>query len=309
MAQHLIGKVAAVTGAGRGIGRGIALTLAQEGASVVVADYGGRVDAIAGPSREPAGQVARAIRDAGGRAVACYANVATMAGGQEIVQAALSNFGRLDALVCCAGILAQKHLWEMDEADWDSVIAVHLKGHFSCARAAAPVMMRQRRGRLVFFSSSAFTGSPIQPSYAAAKAGILGFTWSCANALGPYGVTANCILPGGATRMTDKVWGDQGLLTDQVGQRLRSDLAAGTYRDPANVAPAVAYLVSDQASGINGQVFGAVGHQITRLAGPAYAQTIKSDGPWDLDELFRRFPKEMGSELGPPRLPWPPPVP
>jgi NAD(P)-dependent dehydrogenase (short-subunit alcohol dehydrogenase family) len=306
VAQHLAGKSAIVTGAGRGIGRGIALELARQGARVVVADYGGRVDEIAGESHGPADEVAREIRTAGGQAVACYENVATMEGGKRIVQAAVDSFGRLDALVCCAGILAQKPLWEMSEEEWDSVIAVHLKGHFSCAQAAARVMMPQRSGRLVFFSSSAFTGSPTQPSYAAAKAGIMGFMWSCANALWPYGITTNCVLPGGATRMTDKIWREQGRLTDQVGQFLQSDKAAGTYRDPLNVAPFVAFLLTDAAARINGQAFGAVGWQIARLAPPSFAKAITGSRRWTVDELLEAVPREFGGEHRPPRLPWPP---
>jgi NAD(P)-dependent dehydrogenase (short-subunit alcohol dehydrogenase family) len=295
-----------VTGAGRGIGRGIALTLAAQGARVVVADYGGRVDTLAEASSEAADGVVAEIRAAGGEAVACYEDVATMAGGRRVVEAAVDSFGRLDGLVCCAGIHVRKYLWELEEREWDEMIAVHLKGHFACAQAAARVMMPQRAGRMVFFSSAAAGGSADQPSYSAAKAGILGFAWSCAGALGPHGITVNCVMPGGATRMTDKIWGDQGQLTDEVGQRLRSDLAAGTYRDPINVAPLIVYLLSDQAAGINGQVFGAVGYQIARLNDLGYAGIMKSDGPWDPDALFERFPKEMGTELPRKALPWPP---
>ena len=308
MAGKLQGKVAVVTGAGRGIGRGIAIRLASEGAKVIVADYGGPVEAVGGGSTAPADEVVAQIGESGGTAVACYENVGTMDGGRRTIETAVERFGRLDALVCCAGILVQKPIWEMTENDWDSVIQVHLKGHFSTTRAAVPIMRKQKSGRLVFFSSNAaLSGSLDQPSYASAKGGIIAFTWSCSAAIKPYGITANCILPGGATRMTDKVWGDKGLLGDQVGQKLRSGLAQGTYRDPSNVGPAVAYLVSDQAAGITGQLFGVVGYQITRFLPFKADHTMRSDGPWSMDDLFQRFPREFGAELGHPSQQWPPP--
>ena len=308
MGTHLEGQVAVVTGGGRGIGRGIALALAQQGAHVVVADYGGTaVEVRVAGSSEPADQVVAEIVAAGCEAVACAEDVATMAGGRRVVEAALDNFGRLDGLVCCAGITVQKYFWELEEAEWDDVIAVHMKGHFSCAQAAAKVMMPQGSGRMVFISSGAFAGAPNLPSYGAAKAGVLAFTWSCAYALESYGINTNCVVPSAATRMSDSIYGGAGVLSDQVGETVRSELAGGTYRDPANIAPLVVYLMGDQARDINGQIFRIAGYQIDHMAGITYDRTMTNDAPWDLDTLIARFPEEMGTELKPPPVPWPVP--
>ena len=160
MGGRLEGKVEVVTGAGRGIGRAIALGLAAEGARVVVADYGGALDARQKGSSEPADEVVAEIEALGGEAVSCAEDVSTMEGGQRVVQAAIDNFGRLDGMVCCAGIMVQKYLWEMDEKDWDDVIAVHLKGHFSCAQAAARVMMPKGRADSSSFRADRTQGSP-----------------------------------------------------------------------------------------------------------------------------------------------------
>jgi NAD(P)-dependent dehydrogenase (short-subunit alcohol dehydrogenase family) len=303
----LEGKVEVVTGAGRGIGRAIALGLAAEGARVVVADYGGALESRQPGSSGPADEVVAEIKAAGGEAVACSEDVSSVEGGRQIVQTATDTFGRVDGIVCCAGIMVQKYLWEMDEKDWDDVIAVHLKGHFTCAQAAARVMMDQGSGRLVFISSGSYAGIASQPSYSAAKAGILGFTWSCAAALFPHGITTNCVVPSAATRMSDKTMSDYLPLSDQPGETIRSDLAAGTYRDPANIAPVITYLLSDAAAHVNGQVFRAVGYQIDRLGDLVHDRTMKSDGPWELDSLFDRFPQEMGPDLERQPLPWPPP--
>ena len=186
MGSHLGGKAVVITGGGRGIGRAIALAAAMEGANVVVADYGGPIDRRGAVSSEAAEQVVTEIESAGGKAIPCAVDVSTMEGGRTIVQAAVDSFGRLDGMLCCAGITVTKYLWELEEQEWDDVIAVHIKGHFSCAQAAARVMMKQRSGSLVFFSSGALTGMPNATAYATAKAGILGFTWSTAYALEPY---------------------------------------------------------------------------------------------------------------------------
>jgi NAD(P)-dependent dehydrogenase (short-subunit alcohol dehydrogenase family) len=302
---YLEGKTVVVTGAGRGIGRAIAIAAAAEGASVVVADYGGAVDGRAGGPSGPADDVVAEIVAADGHAVAAAVDVSTMEGGRRIVSVALEQFGRLDGMVCCAGITVTKYLWEMDERDWDDVIAVHLKGHFSCAQAAARVMMPQRSGSLVFIGSGAFIGAPNMPSYATAKAGILGFTWSTANSLRWHGITTNCVVPSAATRMSDSIFGEAQLLREEPGPLVRSGLAAGTERDPANVAPAVLYLLGDAARGINGQVLRVQGYEVARLGEVDWDKVMTNDGPWDIATIATRLPKELGPKTTLTPVPWP----
>ncbi|MBI1962862.1 MAG: SDR family NAD(P)-dependent oxidoreductase, partial [Candidatus Rokubacteria bacterium] len=201
----LDGKVAAVTGAGNGIGRAVALELARAGARVVVNDYGVTVDGRT-PSSAAAETVVKEIEARGGQAVANAESVATMAGGQAIVDAALGRFGDLHIVVCCAGILRERMIFNMSEEDWDAVIAVHLKGHFTVLRPATRHMREKKYGRIVTFTSVAgLEGSPGQPNYAAAKEGIVGLTRSTALAMAKYGVTVNCISPTAETRMTERL--------------------------------------------------------------------------------------------------------
>ena len=309
MGTHLEGKAVVVTGGGRGIGRAIALAAASEGAGVVVADYGGAVDRCEAGSSKTADEVVAEIESAGGRAVASAVDVSTMDGGREVVQTSLDAFGRLDGMALCAGITVTKYLWELEEREWDDVLGVHIKGHFSCAQAAAKVMMPQGSGSLVFFSSGALTGMPNMTAYATAKAGILGFTWSTAYALEPYGITTNCVIPSAATRMSDNIYGNAGTLSKRFGDTMRSELASGTYRDPANISPLVIYLLSDAARGVNGQVFRAQGYEVSRLMNLsfAYTKSMRSIGPWDVEAIAARMPEELGPDLTPPPVPWPEP--
>src|SRR5438128_4550552 len=198
----LDGKTALVTGAGRGIGRGIAIALATAGAKVVVNDLGASLSGEGGDPR-PAAQVVDEIVKAGGTAAPNFGSVADFAGATAMLEQVVRAWGRIDILVHVAGILRDRMIFNMTEAEWDAVIAVHLDGMFNCTRAAAVAMREQRGGRIIGMSSVSALGAPGQPNYAAAKAGILGLTWSTANALAKYGVTANAIFPSGATRMID----------------------------------------------------------------------------------------------------------
>ena len=214
-----------------------------------------------------------------------------------MVEAALDRFGRLHGVVNCAGIAVQKPLWELEERDWDDVIRVHLCGHFATTRAALPQLMAQRDGRLVFVSSSAaVSGPPRGASYAAAKGGVLGFTWSASKALREHGITVNAIIPGGHTRLVDNLSGDRGVMVRPPPPELDPERAR-LRRDPANVAPCVLFLLSDAAAGISGQLFACSGFTISRLELPQPTGTIRSDGPWDLDDLWERFPEAFGSDL------------
>ena len=190
----LDGKVIAVTGSGRGIGRAVAIGAAAEGAAVIVNDYGVSIDGNE-PTSEVADAVVQEITDAGGRAAANAQSVTTMEGGASIVQQAIDTFGRIDGVVCVAGILRERMLFNMSEEEWDPVIETHLKGTFTVFRAAAPVFRAQKSGTMIGFTSGAFAASVAQANYSAAKGGIVSLVRSAAAGMNKYNVTANCIAP------------------------------------------------------------------------------------------------------------------
>src|SRR5438128_197565 len=290
----LDGKTALVTGAGRGIGRGIAIALAAAGAKVIVNDIGA---SLSGEGREntPAQTVVDEIVKYGGTAKANYGSVADFGQAAEMVQQALDAWGRIDIVVHVAGILRDRMIFNMTEDEWDAVINVHLKGMFNVVRAASVSMREQKGGRIISMSSVSALGAPGQPNYAAAKAGIIGLTWSTANALAKYGVTVNAILPSGATRMIDST--PRGKRVFEETGKWPSELAEGTDRDPNNVAPLVVYLASDEAANVNGQAFHVYGYGYTLLEQPHPVRSIRTDHRWDPDELARVFPKTLGANL------------
>ncbi len=293
----LDGKAALVTGAGRGIGRGIALALAKAGAKVVVNDLG---TSLSGEGAEtlPADQVVDEILTNGGEAVTNRGNVAKFDEATEMVEQVVRSFGKIDVLVNVAGILRDRMIFNMTEAEWDAVIAVHLKGTFNCTRAASIHMREQQGGRIISMSSVSALGAAGQPNYAAAKAGIMGLTWSTANAMAKYGVTANAIMPSGATRMIDST--PRGKKFFEETGKWPSEMARGTERDPDNVAPRFVYLASDAAANVNGQVFHGYGYGFTLLEQPHAVRSIRATQRWDPDELARVFSSTLGANLKPP---------
>jgi NAD(P)-dependent dehydrogenase (short-subunit alcohol dehydrogenase family) len=275
----LEGRVAVVTGAGRGIGAGIARLLAARGAAVVVNDLGAELDG-SGADKGPAAQVVQEITAAGGSAVADGGDVSDPDQAEGLVRTAIEEFGRLDVLVNVAGILRDRMIFNLSEKEWDDVIRVHLKGHFNTTKPAAAYWRDQRNPdghfRLVNFTSvSGLHGAPGQPNYAAAKMGIVGLTYSCANALGRYGVTANAISPGAATRMTASI------PTERQSGSLRDD----DERSADNIAPIVGYLASEASDWLTGQVIGARGYEVHLYNKPAPVRHVVSAAPWEPDRL------------------------
>jgi len=286
---NLSGKVAIVTGAGRGIGRAHALALAEAGAKVVVNDLGGTL-AGEGADLSPAQQVVEEIAAAGGEAVADGENVADFDAADRLVRHALGAFGRLDILVNNAGILRDRMLVNMTEDEWDAVVAVHLKGHFGPTRHAA-AHWRERsksgeqvRARVINTSSpSGLFGNVGQANYGAAKAGIAAFTIIAAQELARYGVTVNCLAPNARTRMTEETF-EMGAAPEDFDPL-----------DPANISPVVVALCADEAQAITGQCFHVWGGAVNALQGWQAGELFEANRRWDADELIdalrERFPE------------------
>lgn len=243
----LKGKIALVTGAGRGIGRSIAMSLAKQGADLILVDLG--LDDVV--------KVADEIRELGQRAVALQGNVANGASVEEFVKKAVTELGRIDILVNNAGITRDTLLMRMKEEDWDAVINVNLKGTFLCTKAVSKIMMKQRYGRIVSIASViGLRGNAGQSNYGASKAGIIGFTKSAARELASRNITVNAVAPGFiATNMTD-------ILSDDLKERLQTEIPLGRIGNPDDIANAVVFLASDSASYITGQTIAVDGGMV-----------------------------------------------
>jgi len=292
----LDGKVAVVTGGGTGIGRAVSLDLAAAGAKVVVNDYGVSVDGR-DPSSEPANEVVGKIRAKGGQAVASPESVATMAGGRAVVDLALKEFGDLHIVVCCAGILRERMIFNMSEEEWDAVIAVHLKGHFTVMQPATRHMREKKAGSIITFTSTAgLEGSPGQPNYSAAKEGIVGLTRSTALAMARYGVRCNAISPTADTRMTQRLPGE------------RRGLATAT--PPEAIGPVATFLASDKAAHITGQIIGVRGTEVTVYSHQAPLRIATSVEAWTPERLADVWDRALGQDrlrrFDALQIPWPP---
>ncbi|MFB7721659.1 SDR family oxidoreductase [Nocardia sp. NPDC056100] len=289
----LEGRVAVITGAGRGIGREHALLFAREGAAVVVNDLGGS-NSGEGADAGPAQEVVNEIVAAGGRAIANTSNVADWAGAKELVEQAISEFGRLDVVVNNAGILRDAFIAGMDESQWDSVVAVHLKGHAAVLHHAAAYWKDQSKAgnqpNAAVINTASASGTTVpnagQANYGAAKAGIAALTLVAADELARYGVRVNAIAPIARTRLT--------LATPGMGAMMAAEAEAVEEGDfdafsPANISPLVAYLATEKCP-INGKVFAVQGGAISELAGWHDVKTIETEGPWLVDDIAARLP-------------------
>ena len=300
MLGDLTGKRALVTGAGRGIGRSIAMLLAEHGAKVVVNDLGSNVDGT-DQSNTPAGEVVAAIQAAGGTAVSNFDSVATYEGAANIVKTAIDSFGRVDILCHTAGILRDRMVFNMSEEEWDGVLAVHLKGAFNTVRNIVPYMIQQNYGRICLYSSGSGLGNTGQANYAAAKEGMVGFARSLARELEPHGISVNAIYPGGATRMTGTVPDSarelrvaRGIIGGGGG---RPQATAEGARDPDNNAPKTVYLCTEAGGQVTGQVIGTSGWQMSLYSPRHVIRSIHKDGRWTVDELEDLVPLSLSAGL------------
>jgi NAD(P)-dependent dehydrogenase (short-subunit alcohol dehydrogenase family) len=292
--ERLKGRVAIVTGAGRGIGRGEALALASEGAIVLVNDLGGAVDG-SGAEHSPADDVVAEIKKMGGQAAANYDSVTDFDAAERMIKQAIDTFGHFDTLVNNAGVLRDRMIFNMSEDDWDTIMAIHLKGHFNFTKHACVLFRQQRSGVIVNTSSTSGLGNIGQTNYAAAKEGIVGMTRTVAREMGRYGVRCNAIRPVAATRLT---------LSDDMKQRFAragdagmAQLAMMEKQVPEEIGPFVAWLCTDEAANINGRNFLVRSGHIGLYSEPEEIATVETDKSWSVDLVAELVPKNVTAKL------------
>ncbi len=292
-------KCAVVTGAGRGIGREVALAFARNGAKVVVNDTGTELNGT-GLDRTPAEQVAAEIRKDGGMAIANFASVADFTAAGEIVNACIHELGRIDVLVNCATIARGGQLWETSEEDSDAVLAVTLKGTMNTCHHGLRAMMNQGTGRIINFASPSWLGVTGADAYTAANGAVVSLTRGIASRmkLDGYSITCNAIAPIARTRLTrmgDHSTWDRSVRAGIIDQQIYEDSVEPA--GPEQIPPIVLYLATDQAANVSGRVFGASRGRVALYSEPQEEAGIYKDGIWTLEELMQLFTRTLGREL------------
>jgi NAD(P)-dependent dehydrogenase (short-subunit alcohol dehydrogenase family) len=291
MSGMVSGKVAIVTGAARGIGRGIALLMAQEGARVVVCDVGASLDG-SGSDAAPAQAVVEEIRKNGGEAIASTLSITEPKNADEIVKATLAAFGRVDILINNAGILRDRIFHRMSWSDWSDVLAVHLNGSFNMSRACAGHFREQNSGAFIHMTStSALVGNFGQANYMAAKFGIVGLSRGIALDMQRFNVRSNCISPSAWTRMIDSI------PAETAEEKAR--VARLQQMTPEKIAPLAVYLASDRAAGISGQIFGVRNNEIFLFNQPRPVRTIHRSDGWAPEKLDQQLKQALGPSFTP----------
>jgi 3-oxoacyl-[acyl-carrier protein] reductase len=297
----LKGKVAVVTGSGQGMGKAIAIAFAEAGAKVVVNNRS--AESKGGTAEE----TAKIIKTAGGEAIPVYGDVARMDICEKLIKTAIDTWGTVDILVNNAGLNRDRMLWNMSEEEWDAVVDVVLKGTFGCTKFAAAHMREKRKGRIINIASQAgIDGNGGQPNYSAAKGGVIGFTKSCALALGRYGITVNALSPQADTRIWRSATPERaremgvvrGLVTKEEAATIPDDeVYTRIFGASEDIAPIVVYLASDHAANINGQLLAATGGRISIYALPTPSKSIYKKGRWTFEELASVIPSTLSAGL------------
>jgi NAD(P)-dependent dehydrogenase (short-subunit alcohol dehydrogenase family) len=299
MSKILEGKCAVVAGGGRGLGREIALAMAQNGAKVVVNDTGTQLNGT-GSDEGPAGEVVTNIRKNGGAAIPCYESVADFSASKRIIDTCINEYGKIDILVNCATIARGGQLWETSEEDSDAVFAVTLKGTLNTCTHALKAMMKQGTGRIINFASPSWLGVTGADTYTAAKGGVVSLTRGIASRmkLDGYKITCNAIAPIALTRLTGfgagPMW-DRSYKAGIIDRQIYEDSRNPT--DPKEVPPIVLYLATDQAENISGHVFGASRGRIALYSEPEEIKGIYKEGIWTIEELMTLMPKTLARDF------------